>query len=373
MQFGPMIAKPACVSSNDVLRERTMPEQKWKRFEKLVAAINRAMARGATVKWNDHINGRQFDVTIRFRLADLYDFLTVVECRDEKNRIEATDVEAFVTKSQDSGANKAVMVSASGFQSGAVAVAQKHGIELYTLTQVQSVPDDLLTNYFIPVLNVYRFKLHLTDGGEFKLPERPNECNFFLKNMRLKTGNEVVSLNQIVQDHCRRCTKPSTEPQEAVITFPAGTIAVRPDTMEELAVSTLSFTYQIITARLVKPGTRVDPHIFSTAYRLRNDRTGKSTVVPAVGLRPGFDTKLRVGGYYRDAGWNFAYLCEAVDGDKATMFLVEAYQHGQAIQASFIMSVQYADYYEEITDAGEIERLEKVYRSNAAHQKRMSR
>src|SRR5207244_2636840 len=98
------------------------------------------------------------DVTIRFRLGGLYEYLTVVECRDEKNPIEVGDVDAFVTKSKDSGANKAVMVSASGFQSGALAVAEKHGIELYTLTEVSKVPDGLLTNLFVPALNVYSFR-----------------------------------------------------------------------------------------------------------------------------------------------------------------------------------------------------------------------
>jgi hypothetical protein len=57
-----------------------MPKN-WKLFEKIVAAIHHAESRGAKVVWNDKINGRQFDVTVRF-LHGLYEYLTVIECKD---------------------------------------------------------------------------------------------------------------------------------------------------------------------------------------------------------------------------------------------------------------------------------------------------
>jgi len=78
-----------------------VPEKKWKLFEKVVAAINKVKVEAGDVRWDQLIKGRQFDVTIRFRLGELYEHLVVIECRDEKDRIKAEAVDAFVTKSRD--------------------------------------------------------------------------------------------------------------------------------------------------------------------------------------------------------------------------------------------------------------------------------
>lgn len=54
-------------------------EPKWKLFERLVAAIHHALnTAGATVEWEERLNGREFDVTIRFDSFG-YKYLTVVE------------------------------------------------------------------------------------------------------------------------------------------------------------------------------------------------------------------------------------------------------------------------------------------------------
>jgi len=44
------------------------------------------------------------------------------------------DVDAFVTKARDNNVNKAVMVTWAGFQSGAIEVAKRHGIDLFTVS-----------------------------------------------------------------------------------------------------------------------------------------------------------------------------------------------------------------------------------------------
>ena len=94
----------------------------WKKFERLVAAVHLSDEHNTTVKWNEFINGRQFDVTIRFTHG-LHDYLTVIECKKESRRVEVSDVEAFVTKAHDAGASKAVIVSSAGFQQGCIPVA----------------------------------------------------------------------------------------------------------------------------------------------------------------------------------------------------------------------------------------------------------
>jgi hypothetical protein len=93
-------------------------------------------------------------VAIRFRFS-FYDHLVLIECKDKNRKVEVEEVEAFVTKRKDARADKAIMVSAKGFQRQAIKVAKQHGIELYTLTYLRGMPDDLLTEELISVLMIY--------------------------------------------------------------------------------------------------------------------------------------------------------------------------------------------------------------------------
>jgi hypothetical protein len=45
----------------------TPKRQNWQRFERVIATIQCASRRGATAMWDEVINGRQFEVTNRFR------------------------------------------------------------------------------------------------------------------------------------------------------------------------------------------------------------------------------------------------------------------------------------------------------------------
>ena len=63
----------------------------------------------------------------------------VVACefrKYENDRIEISEVEAFVTFLEDVGANKGVMVSPCGFQSGAISVAKCKNIDLFVFKEV---------------------------------------------------------------------------------------------------------------------------------------------------------------------------------------------------------------------------------------------
>jgi hypothetical protein len=113
-------------------------EPAWKRFERLVTAIHKAESSGGVVKWNEVIDGRQFDATIRFEHA-IYSYLTVIECKHGVKPVEVEDVDAFVTKSRSVGASKGVMVSSSGYQEGCYRVARENKVGLYTLTELGSV------------------------------------------------------------------------------------------------------------------------------------------------------------------------------------------------------------------------------------------
>jgi|GEM_PF-6438067 len=109
-----------------------------KAYEKLVQDIYQAILNEETdnieVKHDITIEvaeglTHQVDVYWRFLHAGI-EILTVVECKDWKNRIPRKEVDAFIKKVSDLNANIGIFVSTTGFQSGAIKQAERSGIQL---------------------------------------------------------------------------------------------------------------------------------------------------------------------------------------------------------------------------------------------------
>lgn len=71
----------------------------------------------------------QIDVLINFRFLGL-DFSIVVECKKHKSPIKRELVQVLVTKRDSIKAQKAVLVSTTGFQSGAIRYAKTQNVAL---------------------------------------------------------------------------------------------------------------------------------------------------------------------------------------------------------------------------------------------------
>jgi len=67
------------------------------------------------------------DVTARFRLLGA-DFLLLVECKRHTSPVKREDVQVLHDKLRSTGAQKGMVVAASGFQRGALEYARTHGI-----------------------------------------------------------------------------------------------------------------------------------------------------------------------------------------------------------------------------------------------------
>jgi restriction system protein len=80
----------------------------------------------------------QFDVTARFRALGGADFLVIVECKKHRNPIKREVVQALRDRQQSVGAQKAMVVSTSTFQSGAIAYASSHSIALVQIVSGQA-------------------------------------------------------------------------------------------------------------------------------------------------------------------------------------------------------------------------------------------
>jgi hypothetical protein len=118
-------------------------DPEWKRFELLVARIHTALCRDAQVNCSEKLidsSGveRQIDVTIRTNTGP-HKVLGVVECKFEKRPVSITEVDAFASVKNDLNAGIAIMVSKSGYQSGAEAKGKLHDVRLWTLQEAEQV------------------------------------------------------------------------------------------------------------------------------------------------------------------------------------------------------------------------------------------
>jgi hypothetical protein len=343
-------------------------DKKWKKFERVVAAIHVAENSGATVTWNDHINGRQFDVTIRFKFQ-FYDYLTLIECKDEQARVEVGDVDAFVTKSRDAGANKAIIVSSSGFQSGAKTVAEKHGIELFTLTEIQSMSEGMLTDNFVSVLVVEPFGFWKTGTKEIiNFSKNSTQRARELETITLTNygGQSVLGLLKSFSQLLAPFDIPGVpkfggsfpvatkKRQNITLTLMLGTKVIFPGSPTEIPVSHLLVSYWMQDSRLVVP---IPPSI---QYQYKNERTEKTTTINSKELKLGFETELKAGRFYQDPELNYLYYCESILDKGALLFLIYSYQNGQFVQGKNVVPLSEAKCFFEITDEKEIERLKPL-------------
>lgn len=116
-----------------------MLEPKWKRFEMLVADIQKDLAPdGFKVTPNDKILGkdsevlRQIDVSMRGSVGQ-FELLMVMDAKDYKEPVDVKVLEEFIGLVQDVRAQKAGIVSAKGFSKAAVTKAAKVGIDLFSV------------------------------------------------------------------------------------------------------------------------------------------------------------------------------------------------------------------------------------------------
>ena len=331
-------------------KKKTAAPSKWKHFERLVAAIHKAATDGADVRWNDKINGRQFDVTIRFRKG-LYDYLTVVECKDFATAVPVEKVEAFVTKAADVQANQAVMASPLGFQSGTQEVAAKHHVELFLITESTEVDHSIFGARLgkeIPALNIVEIELEYADGKLKKLPDPPNARTYYSQKLILRNAIETCSLDSVItslKDQLNRGTV--NEYVETVIDCIPGTEVIAPDD-GEFPLKVLTKIH--VTAGLVQAKTLIGPTLFDPALlvpdiKAKNLATGEETTYSHASLPLGIDTVFCVGEFYAQPGIGFYFYCDKIEGDTATILLVESYQLGILLQAELFVKTKDANWY----------------------------
>jgi hypothetical protein len=332
---------------------------KWKRFERLTAALHVLRMQGAAVTWNDEINGYQIDVSVRFRFG-WYDYLVVVECKDHSRPAERKDIAAFATTIEQTGASKGVFVSAAGFQSGAQDLARLKNIDTFTLTEM---PDDwsaavlaTIRTPFLGVRNV-RFRVRGTETWK-RVPDAV--CPYFLTHARLigRNGGNV-SVEQAMKpgipsdwrERRGRWTAGTVLDGEWNIHFRGGPPI--PADVLEVELETFAEPFTITATR--------PPEMRSSTIVFTNSQTNESQQFRENDLPFGFDTIMEAGRYYRDVQGR-EYYCEAVDSDILTLVLLASVQNGKVMWAQGqATKAQVRGRYTEITDSVSVERLRAAH------------
>jgi len=341
--------------------------EKWKHFERLVAAIHKTADEGADVRWDDCINGRQFDVTIRFKKG-LYEYLTVVECKDYGKPVPVEKVEAFVTKALDAHANHAVMASASGFQSGAKAVAQRHSITLIDVTDSSELDFSFFGAHVVDtteILHIQSIELEYTNGERKRLPEEAHKLNYYAKQIRLRCGAEQTTLEEIVDGQSFRMTHGKVGTYEThAVELPANTEVIGPSDGEIplKPVERLHVRAGMSKATVIDGPVKIEPYFFTPNVKVHNVKSGREETYNRHTLPLGVDNRLLPGQFYEIPQLDMYYFCESIDNDLAHLFLVESFQHGRLIQAEFQQETKYSGTYVPVTDKATIERLQRRWK-----------
>lgn len=101
-------------------------------FERLAGAVQRKLDPGADVRWNEKLAGRQIDIVVRGRIGTA-SVLVIVECRDYEDVIGVEHVDALDSVRREVGANKAILVTRTGFTKPALKKAESVGIDTCVL------------------------------------------------------------------------------------------------------------------------------------------------------------------------------------------------------------------------------------------------
>ncbi|MCF1433197.1 hypothetical protein GOZ97_16535 [Agrobacterium vitis] len=324
-------------------------------FEMIVAAMNRSAMPGADVQWNVRLQGRQFDVVVTIPNGP-YTLMLAVEVKNHKRRVEASNIEAFVTKGRDVNANKLIFVSANGFQSGCVDVAKRHGVDLFELTLGRS--DDIsfpVGSYVIhgastaaPVMKVLpeepgnafeAVTIVYADGSRIAIPDESTQMRYYLEHTFAGTRN---LLDVIAPDQVPTLANGATQ----TIRVPIGTMIDPPDEFffrrgeaRELVVEVRGVANPVMSGNVAFETTAISP-----AATYTNVISGSKSKARLVDL-PFGPPEFEAGRFY------FAYhplryiYCERVVDGIATIFLVESFQRGVLVRSSFDCDADCARFY----------------------------
>jgi hypothetical protein len=344
-------------------------------LERVVAGIQAVTTTDAEVNWNETIDGRQFDVVVRFRVGTLR-YLVVVEVKNRKRPASAELIEAFVTKARDRNASKIVFVTTAGYQSGAVDVARKHDISLFTVSFDETKPRLPETATFLSVplrekragekaalsigeetliTNIVDLKLRYADGRTYDVPDEQSQAQYYMGKTKTDDGRSLDDLLSTATfaapalNETRFETLPLNPP--VAITppddyfFPRGSLVA----IEFKAVGRMG--------KPIRGNVRLDPNLFTLPVVYTNVLSGESFEFPLETLPIG-EKRVSPGKFYCAYHPLAYYYCVGIQNDTITWKVVESFQSGEIVRAQTKQHVKYSCHYLPVTDKKLLNRLQ---------------
>lgn len=336
----------------------------WMHFERLVAAIHRTADQGAVVTWDDVIQGRQFDVTIRFKKG-LYEYLTVIECKDFEKPVPVEKVEAFITKSSDARAHHAVMASRSGFQIGAREVAAKHNLTLLHVAEQEEVDISIFGAHWsgtTDMLHIDWIELNYVDGEAKRLPQVAHAMTYYAYHTILQWGSVKRSLDDILSRQLGAFAQGGRGRFfEHIVSAPAGTRVLEPDDgeMPLKSLASIRFCAGVIEGKVLTGPASIDLSTIAPDVTVQNLTSGEKRTFLRRDLRLGLDNAFKEGSFYEQPNFPAYYYCDQIRGRLAQIYLVESFQHGHLVQATLTVDVVHANYYVPVSDPEVLKRLQR--------------
>lgn len=333
-----------------------------KKFERVVAAIHAMEESGAQVTWNDVINGRQFDVTLRFNKAG-YEFLVVIECKDYATAVPPEKIDALVTKARDAHADKAVMVAASGFQAGAKVVAERHNVTILSVKAINKSPEEL-ANSLSPVLFLsgVRFKVDSVTPETVILSDDPRQMRSTMRHTQIigpQINTTAANMLDAAKSEIQRVA--TSKNQTFAITLPKGTWMTHPNfPNHRTPIKAIFVDHVLITESDLGEVDYVsdDPRLSPEILKIEDALSGEARLVDTSQLQHGFDTVIETGHFYLNPNLGNSYYVELIDEGMVTYYVVESYVYGNLMQAKYTQNIKYSSQFVPITDQHEIDRLQ---------------
>jgi hypothetical protein len=132
---------------------KDLDEPDWKIYQKIVAGLHADEDTNVETEHSYPIPGsgtKEIDVVV-WDQSEHYEYTVLIECKFHSDPVSQSVVDSVNGYFQRSDADKAVIVSKAGFQSGAIERAEGTGVELLTLRRF--IPDTDLANNAVRYLN----------------------------------------------------------------------------------------------------------------------------------------------------------------------------------------------------------------------------
>jgi Restriction endonuclease len=344
-------------------------------LERLVKGIQCNLDPDAVVCWSEKIQGRQFDVSVRFRAGNL-DYLVLFEVKNKSRRASAQDIEAFVTKARDQNANKIVFVTKAGFQKSAIDVAKRHNVSLFTVGFDESnIAPIGNSTWFMPASGEIKYQADLdvhfgapvevnsiasvtlvySDGQRHKLPEEQSQLVGCLKRTKFESGESLLEhvlslpmpaskLNEPIFVVMDLKEQAKITPQDEYF-FPGGMLA------------RISLELVRVVGRPMSGTSRIDPNTTVCPVIYTNAVSGEVLRFPVEALPIGVN-KIEKGKFYFTLFPLSYFYCKAIHGEELEFVLVESFQNGILFQAIIRQHSSYSYLYFPVVDKKVLTRLQ---------------